>query len=133
MAAPSVTQVTTLPVGSPSIDKRPPLTLLCVAGECHPSRVGARSGRRRAVDFEQGAPRPRARLDAAEPSLTASAPRQAQVPSSAYGSVPNGYGVYTWPDGSRYEGDWLNGVKNGRGKYYWPRYALPQPSADTTH
>jgi hypothetical protein len=45
--------------------------------------------------------------------------------------VPNGYGVYTWPDGSRYEGDWLNGVKNGRGKYYWPRCASPQPSAAT--
>ncbi len=37
--------------------------------------------------------------------------------------MPNGYGVYTWPDGSRYEGDWMNGVKHGRGKYTWPRCA----------
>ena len=40
---------------------------------------------------------------------------------------PNGYGVYSWPDSSRYEGDWHDGLKHGRGTYTWPRHgAQPQ-------
>lgn len=29
----------------------------------------------------------------------------------------NGYGIYTWKNGSQYEGHFLNGKKNGKGKY----------------
>ena len=108
----------------------PPLTLLRLQGNANRPAPGPDRG--------DGAPLTsnKARLGRAsawmQPSqaYNAAVRRCAQVPSSAYGSVPNGYGVYTWPDGSRYEGDWLNGVKNGRGKYYWPRCACPQPSAD---
>jgi len=28
-------------------------------------------------------------------------------------------GVETWPDGSRYEGDYVDGKKEGNGKFYW--------------
>ena len=34
---------------------------------------------------------------------------------SQYGKM-NGYGVYTWEDGSKYEGYWLNDKMNGQGK-----------------
>ncbi|KAE8293896.1 Ankyrin repeat and MYND domain-containing protein 1 [Larimichthys crocea] len=30
-----------------------------------------------------------------------------------------GLGVQEWPDGSRYEGEFVNGFKHGRGKYSW--------------
>ncbi|XP_032381753.1 ankyrin repeat and MYND domain-containing protein 1 isoform X2 [Etheostoma spectabile] len=30
-----------------------------------------------------------------------------------------GLGVQEWPDGSRYEGEYVNGFKHGRGKYTW--------------
>lgn len=30
-----------------------------------------------------------------------------------------GPGVQEWPDGSRYEGEFLNGLKHGKGKYTW--------------
>ncbi|XP_060738572.1 ankyrin repeat and MYND domain-containing protein 1 isoform X2 [Tachysurus vachellii] len=32
----------------------------------------------------------------------------------------NGTGVQTWTDGSRYEGDFLNGLKHGNGTFIWP-------------
>jgi len=32
----------------------------------------------------------------------------------------NGQGAFAWPDGSRYEGEWLEGLPSGRGKYVWP-------------
>ena len=34
--------------------------------------------------------------------------------------LPHGFGTYTWADGSRYEGDWEEGVRTGRGVYVWP-------------
>lgn len=30
-----------------------------------------------------------------------------------------GLGVQVWPDGSRYEGEFANGLKHGRGRYTW--------------
>ena len=30
--------------------------------------------------------------------------------------VSHGYGVIKWPDGTCYEGNWSNGLKNGHGK-----------------
>lgn len=32
----------------------------------------------------------------------------------------HGYGVYTWADGRRYEGNWSNGKQHGEGKYILP-------------
>ena len=29
----------------------------------------------------------------------------------------NGYGVYTWPDGSVYDGDWAGGLRSGKGTF----------------
>ena len=31
----------------------------------------------------------------------------------------DGFDSYTWPDGSKYEGEWKNGEKNGHGIYTW--------------
>mgnify|MGYP001189704067 CR=1 FL=1 len=31
-------------------------------------------------------------------------------------SMYTGDGEYTWPDGKKYEGPWLNGLQNGEGK-----------------
>jgi hypothetical protein len=31
----------------------------------------------------------------------------------------HGFGVYTWADGRRYEGEYLNDKKHGFGKYIW--------------
>lgn len=31
-----------------------------------------------------------------------------------------GLGVQEWPDGARYEGEFVNGFKHGEGKYTWP-------------
>lgn len=30
-----------------------------------------------------------------------------------------GFGVQEWADGSRYEGEFVNGLKHGKGKYTW--------------
>lgn len=30
-----------------------------------------------------------------------------------------GVGVQEWPDGSRYEGEFVNGYKHGTGRYTW--------------
>ncbi len=35
------------------------------------------------------------------------------------GDCINGYSVYTWPDGSRYEGEFKNNTFHGKGKYTW--------------
>lgn len=35
------------------------------------------------------------------------------------GDCYNGYGIYTWNDGSRYEGNFKNGDRNGQGVYYY--------------
>lgn len=32
----------------------------------------------------------------------------------------HGKGIYVWEDGRRYEGEYINDIKNGSGKYYWP-------------
>ena len=31
----------------------------------------------------------------------------------------HGHGVYTWKDGRKYEGQYLNDKKNGFGEYQW--------------
>jgi hypothetical protein len=33
--------------------------------------------------------------------------------------MKDGYGVYIYEDGSRYEGEWKNGKKDGLGICYW--------------
>lgn len=30
----------------------------------------------------------------------------------------DGYGIQSWPDGAKYEGDWLNNKAHGKGKFY---------------
>lgn len=35
-------------------------------------------------------------------------------------SQPDGYGVFEYRDGRRYEGTWVNGFKHGRGTLYGP-------------
>jgi hypothetical protein len=30
--------------------------------------------------------------------------------------VKEGFGIYTYSDGSRYEGEWSNGLQHGKGK-----------------
>jgi hypothetical protein len=32
----------------------------------------------------------------------------------------HGKGVFTWPDGRKYEGDYLDDKKEGFGVFYWP-------------
>ena len=32
----------------------------------------------------------------------------------------NGKGVFTWTDGRKYEGDYLNDNKEGFGTFWWP-------------
>jgi hypothetical protein len=31
----------------------------------------------------------------------------------------HGFGVYTWKDGRKYEGEYKNDKKDGHGVYYW--------------
>ena len=33
--------------------------------------------------------------------------------------VIEGYGVFNWPDGGRYEGNYVNEKKEGFGVFYW--------------
>ena len=37
-------------------------------------------------------------------------------------SLPNGYGVYTWPNGNEYCGDWVNGQREGNGCMYYKKH-----------
>lgn len=32
----------------------------------------------------------------------------------------NGKGIFTWPDGRVFEGNYLNDKKHGPGKFIWP-------------
>ena len=32
----------------------------------------------------------------------------------------HGYGVYTWTDGRKYEGQWANGRQHGKGRFLNP-------------
>jgi hypothetical protein len=34
--------------------------------------------------------------------------------------MQHGFGIETWPDGSLFEGNYKEGVKNGTGSYTWP-------------
>ena len=36
------------------------------------------------------------------------------------GDCDNGYGVWEFDSGARYEGDWVNGNRTGKGVYRWP-------------
>lgn len=36
------------------------------------------------------------------------------------GDCKNGYGIFAYPDGSKYEGEFSNGKFNGRGTFYFP-------------
>ncbi len=38
------------------------------------------------------------------------------------GNCANGKGVYVFPDGARYEGDFVKSVLHGRGSYTWPEW-----------
>ena len=31
-----------------------------------------------------------------------------------------GSGIYTWPDGKKYEGEYINDKKEGHGIFFWP-------------
>ena len=31
-----------------------------------------------------------------------------------------GYGVFEWPDGRKYEGEYIDDLKEGQGTFYWP-------------
>lgn len=31
-----------------------------------------------------------------------------------------GYGLFTWPDGRRYEGSYVDDKKAGQGNFFWP-------------
>ena len=33
--------------------------------------------------------------------------------------MKHGYGIYTWPDNSVFQGDWVENVITGFGKYQW--------------
>lgn len=37
-----------------------------------------------------------------------------------YEDKKEGFGVYYWLDGRRYEGEWKNGKRNGPGKIIYP-------------
>jgi hypothetical protein len=39
----------------------------------------------------------------------------------AQGMRKEGLGVYTYPSGARYEGEWRDNLKDGRGVYYYPQ------------
>ena len=32
----------------------------------------------------------------------------------------HGRGVFTWPDGRKYEGEYIEDKKEGQGIFYWP-------------
>jgi hypothetical protein len=31
-----------------------------------------------------------------------------------------GYGIFTWTDGRRYEGQYIDDMKEGNGTFFWP-------------
>ena len=34
--------------------------------------------------------------------------------------MKHGFGIYYWPNGKRFEGNWENGRQHGEGKYIFP-------------
>jgi hypothetical protein len=32
----------------------------------------------------------------------------------------HGSGVFTWPDGRKYDGEYYDDMKSGKGIFYWP-------------
>jgi hypothetical protein len=34
--------------------------------------------------------------------------------------MQHGFGIEAWPDGSLFEGNYMEGAKNGTGNYTWP-------------
>lgn len=99
-----------------------------------PSRpVGVAAGRRR---LASGWPVQRsttqsggsARLATCPSRLAAAENSQESAPSGGPPAdlpllQPEGQGVYTWSDGSVYEGSWHEGLKHGWGTYSWPNGA----------
>ena len=41
------------------------------------------------------------------------------------GMRKEGLGVYTYPSGARYEGEWRDNLKEGRGVYFFPTVSPP--------
>ncbi|MFK5981612.1 MAG: hypothetical protein QM499_01770, partial [Flavobacteriaceae bacterium] len=41
------------------------------------------------------------------------------VQAQCTGDCKNGFGVYKWSDGDKYEGEWKSGKFEGKGKYYY--------------
>jgi len=39
--------------------------------------------------------------------------------SPVWGELRQGRGSQEWPDGSTYEGEYLNGLKHGTGRFTW--------------
>jgi 1-phosphatidylinositol-4-phosphate 5-kinase len=35
------------------------------------------------------------------------------------GNCQNGEGIYLWPNGNQYIGNWKDGKRSGQGSYYW--------------
>jgi hypothetical protein len=52
--------------------------------------------------------------------------RKESVLGAIEGDCDNGKGVYVWTNGSRYEGEWKNGLQNGVGKLYASDGSLKQ-------
>ncbi len=50
--------------------------------------------------------------------------RKDNVLGAIEGDCENGKGTYVWTNGSRYEGEWENGLQNGIGKLYMPDGSL---------
>ena len=42
----------------------------------------------------------------------------------------HGRGLYTWPDGRKYEGQYIEDKKEGEGEYIWVNFSLSQSLLD---
>ena len=48
-------------------------------------------------------------------------------------TIRHGYGIQTWPDGARYEGNWALGKQHGLGKYMVPDKESRAPDLKIKH